>query len=430
MRVKVACLVIAAGTTSAVAQVGACCFSSGVCQLSNSAACSSAGGVFRGQNTLCGNCPQLANRWGEQDDAGSRPNSAQMTMGSLALISITGSLNSSTDVDMYVIQICDPDTFSAETTTGPGTVADTQLFLFLPSGVGLAFNDDLPAGGTNRSRLSNTFIGGIGAHYLAISSFDSDPVNIGGNEIWLDQPYTTERPPDGPGALNPINSWTSSGEAGTYTITLGGSCFGAPRGWAEEFDAGDLVATAQAPSGTGVLNTIAGAISSDTDADVYRIILCSPASFSAETVIGPGTLNDTQLFLFHPSGVGIASNDDDSNGLIGNRSRLSNGFTSNLAAGPYLLAVSGYDRDPRSSGDLELWLDTPYYNERAPDGPGAGSPLAFWSASPGNFGSYVIRLGGVCYSNCYANCDNSTTAPILNANDFVCFLTRYAAGCS
>ena len=29
---------------------------------------------------------------------------------------------------------------------------------------------------------------------------------------------------------------------------------------------------------------------------------------------------------------------------------------------------------------------------------------------------------------CYANCDGSTGAPVLNVNDFVCFQSRYAAG--
>ena len=29
---------------------------------------------------------------------------------------------------------------------------------------------------------------------------------------------------------------------------------------------------------------------------------------------------------------------------------------------------------------------------------------------------------------CYANCDSSTTPPILNVADFTCFLQRYAAG--
>ena len=30
----------------------------------------------------------------------------------------------------------------------------------------------------------------------------------------------------------------------------------------------------------------------------------------------------------------------------------------------------------------------------------------------------------------YANCDASTTAPILNVLDFSCFLNKFAAGCS
>ena len=29
---------------------------------------------------------------------------------------------------------------------------------------------------------------------------------------------------------------------------------------------------------------------------------------------------------------------------------------------------------------------------------------------------------------CYANCDGSTAAPVLNVADFSCFLQRYAAG--
>ena len=29
---------------------------------------------------------------------------------------------------------------------------------------------------------------------------------------------------------------------------------------------------------------------------------------------------------------------------------------------------------------------------------------------------------------CYANCDGSTVAPILNVADFTCFLNKFAAG--
>ena len=32
--------------------------------------------------------------------------------------------------------------------------------------------------------------------------------------------------------------------------------------------------------------------------------------------------------------------------------------------------------------------------------------------------------------SCYANCDQSTSTPILNVNDFVCFNNAYSAGCA
>jgi subtilisin-like proprotein convertase family protein len=32
-----------------------------------------------------------------------------------------------------------------------------------------------------------------------------------------------------------------------------------------------------------------------------------------------------------------------------------------------------------------------------------------------------------CTGACYANCDASTVAPLLNANDFQCFLNKFAA---
>src|SRR5262249_40297371 len=93
-----------------------------------------------------------------------------------------------------------------------------------------------------------------------------------------------------------------------------------------------------------------------------------------------------------------------------------------------------------------------------PTGPLA--PPDAGSLSAGGFtlsGGFWSGLGSVaCYANCdgsttapilnvadfacflnryaaadpYANCDGSTTAPILNVADFACFLNRYAAGCS
>ncbi|MEX2219842.1 MAG: hypothetical protein WD749_13910 [Phycisphaerales bacterium] len=43
-----------------------------------------------------------------------------------------------------------------------------------------------------------------------------------------------------------------------------------------------------------------------------------------------------------------------------------------------------------------------------------------------DFGCFLTRYAG---GEAYANCDESTQAPVLNVADFGCFLTKYAAGC-
>ncbi len=46
-------------------------------------------------------------------------------------------------------------------------------------------------------------------------------------------------------------------------------------------------------------------------------------------------------------------------------------------------------------------------------------------------GSFVLSGGfwaAPAPAACYANCDGSTVAPILTANDFQCFLNQFAAG--
>ena len=52
-------------------------------------------------------------------------------------------------------------------------------------------------------------------------------------------------------------------------------------------------------------------------------------------------------------------------------------------------------------------------------------------AGSGTGGSFACTGGfwGVsAAAACYANCDGSTTAPVLNVLDFTCFLNRFAAG--
>jgi hypothetical protein len=45
----------------------------------------------------------------------------------------------------------------------------------------------------------------------------------------------------------------------------------------------------------------------------------------------------------------------------------------------------------------------------------------------GDFGCFLNRFAA---GDSYANCDNSTTPPVLNVADFACFLNAFAAGCS
>ena len=40
----------------------------------------------------------------------------------------------------------------------------------------------------------------------------------------------------------------------------------------------------------------------------------------------------------------------------------------------------------------------------------------------------ILDAGATLAADCYANCDGSTTAPVLNVNDFICFQQRFAAG--
>ena len=59
------------------------------------------------------------------------------------------------------------------------------------------------------------------------------------------------------------------------------------------------------------------------------------------------------------------------------------------------------------------------------------------AANCGSASSPVLNANDFqCFVNRYAagdpwaNCDGSTVPPVLNANDFSCFLNAFAAGCS
>jgi hypothetical protein len=161
--------------------------------------------------------------------------------------------------------------------------------------------------------------------------------------------------------------------------------------WNEVGDAGDVPATAQLCLGSGPLSVINGSWMSQADVDMYLIHIADAQAFRATTIGLTG--NDTQLFLFFTNGMGVTF-DDDSKGDL--QSTLTNQFIP--AAGDYYIAVSNYDVDAADSGGLEIWNDTPFEEERQPDGPGANNPIHHWVGGSSEVpDTYGITLFGCEY---------------------------------
>lgn len=145
----------------------------------------------------------------------------QTTVGPGALTTISGTLTSGSDVDLYAILIDDPDNFSAQTCNG--TSIDSCLYLFDENGNGVSMSED---GCGIQSWITSQFVSTAGLYYIAMSAYDYDPLNGAGLEIWNDAPWGTERAPDGPGAPGPLASWGgSAGGSGAYNIYLTGASF-------------------------------------------------------------------------------------------------------------------------------------------------------------------------------------------------------------
>ena len=172
------------------------------------------------------------------------------------------------------------------------------------------------------------------------------------------------------------------------TVAIAGS--NALGGWTEVGDAGDLPGTAQVVTGGGPLDTIFG-VMNNPDADMYQIYISNPAGFSAYA-IG----NDTQLFLFDQSGMGVYANDD--GGISGFNAFLPAGDPSSpTTPGIYYLAVSQFNLDPYSAGGL-IFPSSPFGQVFGPTGPGGGSPVSYWSGGTGSQESgYQIELTGASY---------------------------------
>jgi hypothetical protein len=130
---------------------------------------------------------------------------------------------------------------------------------------------------------------------------------------------------------------------------------------------------------------------------------------------------------------------------------FSDGTIQYNAAGVNAIIANNYPRDAWQHVKIDIKLDTDTFDIFWGPAGGTqtqiGDELAFRSTpldkldrfSIAHFGlTPGIDVSNVYYDNitvtgggpapCYANCDGSTTPPILNVNDFICFQGKYAAG--
>jgi len=175
--------------------------------------------------------------------------------------------------------------------------------------------------------------------------------------------------------------------------------------WFEDGDAGQNVGEEQIIPFSPV-TVIEGELTSELDADIYRIFIHDPANFTASTVGGANF--NTMLSLFDSDGVGVRANDDAVDTI---QSRLDASFdgTTTLPAsldhdpvGPiepgfYLLMVST-PRDIRTAPANLFFIFTSTGVFNVQQGPLVNLPYAAIDAPnplvPPGFGSYEISLTG------------------------------------
>jgi len=165
--------------------------------------------------------------------------------------------------------------------------------------------------------------------------------------------------------------------------------------WNETGDAGDALGTAQSTIGIGPLTQINGTLPVDSDLDLYAIRITDEANFLAYRN-GAVAQTDPDLWLFDASGNAITFNNTTAAGQTG---LTSANVTAN---GLYYLGVSNGGAVANSALGA-IWNTGnagPFSGERAPDGPGAGSPFTGWSSLGVNNGtfSYTITLQGADFA--------------------------------
>lgn len=169
--------------------------------------------------------------YAEIGDAGQTLATAQNAGGQAGstLTSITGTLSSAADADLFFFNVTNTTTFAATALGAVGSGGfpiDTSLFLFSANGSAVYANDDqsgtnyqafLPSGNSLLTILAP------GTYYLGISLSGNEPINSVSQMLFTTDLSTAVRGPAtglNPTAVSTFNGTPNFAETGTYTVTF------------------------------------------------------------------------------------------------------------------------------------------------------------------------------------------------------------------
>jgi hypothetical protein len=169
--------------------------------------------------------PLHAATWSEVGDAGDLLLTSQSTIGASPLSTITGTLPTDADVDLFKIQITDKNSFYAAIQP-LAAIADPDIWLFDSSGIGIAHNATVQGGACS---ITSALVPSNGTYYLGVSSSGALAQSAGG-DIWNGGNFAGQYAPDGAGAAQPLTGWggTPMNDLMNYSITLTGADFATP----------------------------------------------------------------------------------------------------------------------------------------------------------------------------------------------------------
>jgi hypothetical protein len=359
---------------------GACCLPNGTCEIMGQVSCESAQGTYNGDNTQCATIPPCA-----------QPGSCCLPEGGCSILSqnqcnaifgIYGGNGSNCATAncaggacclpdgscVFTVQSICQNEFSG-TFNGDGTTCGTQRCATLPilwNNGPMVTSTGFGCNGGDISALE-TALGTTtyGFGFLRPTLAVADNFTIPAGETWT---------------INEIVTWGYQTGATAVSINnLGVQIWNGPPGL---------------PGATVIAGDIAGnCLTSATFSDIYRALSTDPANCDRRlqeltcglnTVLGPGTY----WVEFTSAGT--------------------------LASGPWIPPVKFLFRPNKPFADGRQRTSTGW-GELIDGGPGQHQQEVPFLISG--------ALGG---SVCYANCDESTVAPVLNVDDFTCFINRYA----